>query len=58
MEYTAKDSYKSAKKNFTHFGSVAKHERLLAGKVVEIGAPPKELMKHLKQVEEKEDGRE
>ena len=54
MKYKAKESYAKSKVNFIDFNSVRKHELLLAGEVVEITEPPKELMKHLEPIKEGE----
>jgi len=53
MRYEAKESYAKLKVNYIHFDSVRKHEALLAGEVVEITSPPKELLAHLKPIKEK-----
>lgn len=49
MKYKAKKSYADSEKNYSHFGSPAKHGRLLRGEWVEITTPPDELIEHLTQ---------
>jgi len=52
-KYKAKDSYSKAKVNLNTLGSPAKHKALLAGEVIEITSPPKEIKKNLEIVKEK-----
>ena len=50
MKYKANAEYKASKKNYIHFGSPAKHGRLMAGESVEITKVPAGLKKLLDEV--------
>ena len=49
MIYKAKKSYLDLKdnENFNAFSDPAKHNKLMAGRSIEITEPPKSLLKHL-----------
>ena len=53
MIYKAKESYFKLKddENFIAFSDPAKHNKLMAGRSIEIIEPPKALMKHLQNAE-------
>ena len=53
MIYKAKESYFKLKdsENFNAFSDPAKHNKLMAGRSIEITEPPKSLIKHLQSAE-------
>lgn len=55
MKYKAKESYKKLddSKNFYAFGDSSKHNILMAGGVIKMEAPPKQLLEHLESAEPK-----
>jgi hypothetical protein len=55
MIYKAKKSYLDLKdnENFNAFSDPAKHNKLMAGRSIEITEPPKSLLKHLQSAESK-----
>lgn len=55
MKYKAKASYRKLddSKNFNAFASSAKHNRLMAGGIIDMDSVPKELAEYLESAEPK-----